>query len=164
MAARSRWRVRGGEQATQERVSGRVGSREGTNKGVEVNTMMKRTHVKRVGCDCESAPFCEHASNAKTTGHTPGPWRVKGPNHDVVCSKHGLLAATRYLGNSVEAEAEHLANARLIAAVPVLLDELVLALPYIESELNNPAYKAGVIAARVKAIRAAINLATKGEK
>ena len=54
---------------------------------------------------------------------TPGPWLVVGPSRDIEAKPYGLIAATRYLGNAPEKEAEHAANARLIAAAPETAEE-----------------------------------------
>ncbi len=54
--------------------------------------------------------------------HTPGPWRVTGPN---VRAGHALLAIVcDHWADEKTPEPEKEANARLIAAAPDLLDAL----------------------------------------
>lgn len=58
---------------------------------------------------------------------------------------------------------EILANSRLIATAPELLDALITAIPYVETAEVDPAYKPGAVAKVVKQMRAVIAKAT-GEK
>lgn len=51
---------------------------------------------------------------------------------------------------------ESVANARLVAAAPDLLDVLILALPYVETATDDECYKAGAIPEMIKKIRAVI--------
>lgn len=57
-----------------------------------------------------------------SAAHTPGPWRVTGPN---VRAGDALLAmVTDHWANEKTPDAEKMANARLIAAAPELLAAL----------------------------------------
>jgi hypothetical protein len=57
-----------------------------------------------------------------SAAHTPGPWRVTGPN---VRAGDALLATvTDHWANEKTPDAEKMANARLIAAAPELLAAL----------------------------------------
>jgi hypothetical protein len=53
-----------------------------------------------------------------------------------------------------------LANAKLIAAAPDLLDALLTALPFVEDHEDSRIYKGGAVAHTIKIIRAAIDKAT----
>jgi hypothetical protein len=78
------------------------------------------------------------------SGHTPGPWRVTDDAPTIIqCdyrsigSSGGALIASA-MGNDSSgfyvSESESLANARLIAAAPELLEALKAVLPYVVSE------------------------------
>lgn len=76
----------------------------------------------------------------KNSNHTPGPWRVEraytGTNrfpisHDIDSTARGILAEANGQGGT---EQENLANARLIAAAPLLLEAVQSA----AIALNNP--------------------------
>ena len=54
-----------------------------------------------------------------------------------------------------------LANAKLIAAPPDLLQALCTALPFVEDHEESDIYKSGAVARAVKEIRTAIDRATK---
>jgi hypothetical protein len=54
-----------------------------------------------------------------------------------------------------------LANAKLIAAAPDLLEALCTALPFVEDHEGSDIYKSGTVARAVAQIRAAIEKATK---
>jgi len=54
-----------------------------------------------------------------------------------------------------------LANAKLIAAAPDLLEALCTALPFVEDHEGSDIYKSGAVARAVKEIRNAIEKATK---
>ena len=54
-----------------------------------------------------------------------------------------------------------LANAKLIAAAPDLLEALLTALPFVEDHEWSDIYKSGAVARAVKEIRNAIDRATK---
>jgi hypothetical protein len=57
-----------------------------------------------------------------SAAHTPGPWRVTGPN---IRAGDALLAmVTDHWANETTPDAEKMANARLIAAAPELLAAL----------------------------------------
>lgn len=107
------------------------------------------------------------------SGHTPGPWEYYPATNycGYAIAPRGTLptlaAVERPRGNrnTINVTAFNYpgkteANARLIAAAPELLEALYLALPYVESEQDNPAYKAGAVAAVVRQMRAAISKAT----
>ena len=63
--------------------------------------------------------------------HTPGPWQACSYG---IFAKIGIIAecGTRSLLKDGQTEDVALANARLIAAAPELLDAVLAALPYIE--------------------------------
>ena len=54
-----------------------------------------------------------------------------------------------------------LANAKLIAAAPDLLEALCTALPFVEDHEGSDIYKSGAVARAVAQIRNAIDRATK---
>lgn len=66
-----------------------------------------------------------------TTQHTPGPWTIKffrsiEPNHALICAEdwHDFASVVvRFCGDDTD-DATGLANARLIAAAPELLEAL----------------------------------------
>lgn len=79
--------------------------------------------------------------------HTPGPWHVSGPTRDVKAPPtaylpDGMVAATRYLGNAPEREAEHAANAALIAAAPDLLQAARMVMTWPSHENMTPVFDA----------------------
>ena len=91
--------------------------------------------------------------------HTPGPWLTAAtPNIGCpsVTDKDGWIIAPRV---------ESVADARLIASAPAMLQALLDALPYVEDVLADPAalacFKPGTVQRHAKAIRAAIAAATK---
>ena len=96
--------------------------------------------------------------------HTSYPWTVDGTtaakNLDVI-GEGGRVAMLDC--DDIDADTLE-ANARLIAAAPDLLEALFLALPYVESVLDDPeqlaCFKAGTVQRDVKAIRSAILKAT----
>ena len=85
--------------------------------------------------------------------HTPGPWRVEIGGEEIVVEGCGNPAGTIAVvagRKSVEIEA----NARLIAAVPDLLDELEAIVDFVEQyaySLDVSGYIASARAAIVKA-------------
>lgn len=85
---------------------------------------------------------------------TPGPWMAEPMTGRGawVKGESGEWAALS-CGNT-DAIAE--ANARLIAAAPDMYEALIAALPYIESELDNAAYKRGAVAKVVAQMNAII--------
>jgi hypothetical protein len=87
--------------------------------------------------------------------YTPGPWHVTGsdPAGAMVVNKAGDVVA----GWPEIARFRNMANARLIAAAPAMLDELYRLLPFIEDAERDPAYKPGVVRERTKAIRAILS-------
>jgi len=73
-----------------------------------------------------------------------------------------VIDAARDLPDLVTKRGVYVPLADLYEAVGVLDDvheALVRALPYVESEQDNPAYKPGAVAAVVKQMRAAIKMA-----
>lgn len=92
--------------------------------------------------------------------HTPGPWHSTGR---YVGSGHAKMNICECSDNSGcwSNAPEAVANARLIAAAPELLEALVLALPYVTDAEGFPEqFKPGVVARHVAQIRAAIAKAT----
>ncbi len=57
-----------------------------------------------------------------TTKYTPGPWHVESPALSIADSQRIEVATVRTYGDDAEA----LANARLIAAAPELLEALII--------------------------------------
>lgn len=97
---------------------------------------------------------------------TPGPWitiRWVDEDDDIftVGWKRGGIA--RMILCSDYQKETAVANARLIAAAPEILDALITSLPYVESAEDDPAYKPGSVAKVVKQIRDVIAKAS-GEK
>ncbi len=88
---------------------------------------------------------------------TPAPWHIGVRQPDSAAFIYGAdgaeVADCDRLTNFPDV---NLANANLIAAAPELLEELYRALPFVEDALKDPAFKRGVVAMRVKKIRAAI--------
>jgi hypothetical protein len=89
------------------------------------------------------------------TKYTPGPWKI-----DEATDLPLAVIRDDEMGEGiVEFSActpENVANARLIASAPDLLDELYRLLPFIEDAEKDPAYKPGIVHERTKAIRALI--------
>jgi len=76
--------------------------------------------------------------------HTPGPWRTTVPCSSTLV--HREIRAeddTRIaeVGFGYQDQPQELANARLIAAAPELLEMLALALPYVEEAESDPVKK-----------------------
>lgn len=61
-------------------------------------------------------------------------------------------------GKRIATVFEQESYAKLIAAAPQLLDALVMALPYVETALQDQGYKPGAVDRMVKQIREAIAL------
>lgn len=101
--------------------------------------------------------------------HTPGPWHtgcdqlgrtnIYGSGWMVADARPHKIA----VGDSYFTEDTNLANARLIAAAPELLDVLTMALPYVEMAEHDDSYKTGVVAKMVQRMNNAIAAATGGE-
>lgn len=107
----------------------------------------------------------------KTT-HTPEPWYITlDPQTDKPFEYAGSYEI--HHGSNAVAEVNGIPDAdRIVAcvnacaginpeAVPLMLDMLCRALPYVEEAERDPAYKPGAVAAVTKAIRAAIAKATE---
>jgi hypothetical protein len=90
------------------------------------------------------------------SGHTPGPWTVEGEGSELEIWQHelGEVAYLRCLNPRKEAHDAMLADARLIAAAPELLEAATAALKEL-SDLNNHFYRDGEWPA-VAQLRAAI--------
>jgi len=100
--------------------------------------------------------------------HTPGPWKSepvaypagKDISFEILDANRRVVAQTimREIGKGWRNEiiATDEANARLMAAAPELLEALIMALPYVESCEDDPAYKPMAVKLRVKMMRAAI--------
>ena len=114
--------------------------------------------------------------------HTPGPWnsfwlwkswpcdddltsteQVWSPHRDLsIACIHGVAPCDDSYRDSIRPghRAECIANARLIAAAPELLDALTMALPYVEMAEHDDSYKPGVVAKMVQHMTDAIAKAT----
>lgn len=99
--------------------------------------------------------------------HTPGPWSIYNKNDTfgnapVITIKGGPgsfhvdKVAFLWTEGGDNTYVEQLHNAALIAAAPDMLEMLYLALPYIETAENDPAYKKGAVNKLTKKIRAVI--------
>ena len=92
-----------------------------------------------------------------SAAYTSGLWRATGPN---VRAGDALIAVVTDQWADVKTpETEKLANARLLAMAPEMLDLLYTVLPYIEDAELDPAYKSGAVARVTQQIRAAIQKA-----
>jgi hypothetical protein len=103
--------------------------------------------------------------------HTPTPWHYSGDNthrqfniytpsqqnYKHICTVNDLSPEMLERRNPATA----LANAKLIAAAPDLLEALCTALPFVEDHEGSNVYKSGAVARAVKEIRNAIDRATK---
>ncbi len=67
--------------------------------------------------------------------HTPGPWKIDTESETSCCKRYIQSSAGEYIGeiSSDSGETETVANARLIAAAPKLLEALKAAESYIET-------------------------------
>lgn len=97
--------------------------------------------------------------------HTAGPWEARKSHYSdhlstVFGADGSYVAVTDNSKAPVGDPEKYEANTRLIAAAPDLLEQLTLALPYVESALEDRGYKPGSIKIRTEAIRAAIARAT----
>lgn len=93
--------------------------------------------------------------------HTPGPWKLikRDTTFDIVGADGIEVLKTSWHSSTRERyplKDESLENARLATAAPELLEALILALPYVESCEDDPAYKPMAVKLRVKMIRTAI--------
>lgn len=91
-----------------------------------------------------------------STKHTPGPWLVNPALAQVDAPIDGAPVCQLLWPTELRSEKETSANARLIAAAPDLRDMLVMALPYVESAVDDEAYKPGRVKALAAKMRAAI--------
>lgn len=105
-------------------------------------------------------------TQTKNAQHTPGPWRtgdagltVFGPKTDEPAPVTIALLPNPSPRVSPD---ERRANARLIAAAPDLLAALYVALPFVMDAEDDPTFKPGYVAGRIKEIRAAIARAEGG--
>jgi hypothetical protein len=103
--------------------------------------------------------------------HTPSPWHWESDHthrqfniytpsqqqYKHICTTNDLSPEMLKRRNPATA----LANAKLIAAAPDLLEALLTALPYVEDHEGSNVYKSGAVARAVKEIRNAIDRATK---
>jgi hypothetical protein len=91
--------------------------------------------------------------------HTPGPWHWSDDGEGNKWGSRGLEPAV--ISGTVEALVSvDAADARLIAASPDLLEALIMALPYVETALEDQGYKPGAVDRMCSNIRAAIAKAT----
>lgn len=102
---------------------------------------------------------------------TPRPWRIKpyeyrkrGQSYRrnaAIIAEDGHWIATEICGHNLQGSSQ--ANAALIVravnAHDALAEALTLALPYVESALEDQGYKPGVVDRMTKTIRAALKLA-----
>lgn len=73
--------------------------------------------------------------------HTPGSWSVLNHQGVFVLDDYGLtVAAVNYQLPDQSGETRRLANARLIAAAPELLEPLLACLHYLENDVPLPNY------------------------
>lgn len=97
--------------------------------------------------------------------HTPGPWIIGDENnsHAQVCIGATDMTAdmsreSSYTGQMVMSREEMLANARLIAAAPDLLEALDKVWPFLQEDdghgANAPAYQSAINAARAAIAKA----------
>jgi hypothetical protein len=103
--------------------------------------------------------------------HTPAPWHwasdhthrqfdIYKPSQQIqkhICTINNV-SPEMLKGRNPETA---LANAKLIAAAPDLLEALCTALPFVEDHEGGDIYKSGAVARAVKEIRNAIDRATK---
>ena len=103
--------------------------------------------------------------------HTPAPWHYSSDHthrqfniytpsqqqYKHICTTNDL--SPEMLKRRDPATA--LANAKLIAAAPDLLEALCTALPFVEDHEGSDIYKSGAVARAVAQIRTAIDRATK---
>ncbi len=109
--------------------------------------------------------------NAK---HRHGPWhceqKLNGGGMPIPYSWEVSASVEPPPGNGIDeafvwiADTSTEANARLIAAAPELLEALLMALPYVECELDSDAYDMGTEDRVISQIRAAIAKATGGDR
>lgn len=106
--------------------------------------------------------------------HTPGPWVAETVRTTCgLCHKIGPFPSPKSWRSDKPAHAciyddyqpdggssELVANARLIAAAPDMLEALITALPYIEAAEEDEAYKPGAVRKVTNLIRAALSRAT----
>lgn len=86
------------------------------------------------------------------SAHTPGPWSLVETVHETTISSWHVLIGGRQLSlfpykriysedrtqSGFVTDHQHMADARLIAAAPDLLDALEYALPYLKACVPNP--------------------------
>ncbi len=68
--------------------------------------------------------------------HTPGPWYYANLE---IMSNHRVIADMRILGPATNSDPEGLANARLIAVAPEMLDALIRIYPDVSEEVEDEA-------------------------
>lgn len=110
--------------------------------------------------DCNSDDWDLHGCGPvmNTNSHTPGPWEVQ-----ITESESGIwpriISPSEYskgrgglIINEIIAKekGEEMANARLIACAPEMLEALYRALPYVETALEDQGYKPGAVSRMVK--------------
>lgn len=93
--------------------------------------------------------------------HTPGPWTFRNGRSVHSAEKSIALCQTGLARKSVPSPDECMANARLIAAAPELLEELKRALYVLETVARNDGYDTEV--GIVPTVRAVIAKATGSE-
>jgi hypothetical protein len=96
------------------------------------------------------------------SAHTPGPWRVRAPATIMGCNTRGqryIHAKDVTIACTLDGEKD--ANARLIAAAPLMLEELQAAHFTLSAVLANTKniYVRNLIEARMASIRVAIEQA-----
>lgn len=77
--------------------------------------------------------------------HTPGPWKVKNGSYCTIIEAETGKRIGAAWSDPDTPLVEAIENARLFAAAPELLNMLALALPYVESQIDEPGYKPHVI-------------------
>lgn len=97
------------------------------------------------------------------SAHTPGPWRVTGPN---VRAGDALVAiVTNHWADEPTPDDEKASNARLIAAAPALLDAARCALADLEgaaADIDPSGDRVHPVWRTIDELRAAIERATGG--
>ena len=93
--------------------------------------------------------------------HSPAPWHINGRPFPQIYGPLGEHIANCHIMTNFYHD--NLANARLIAAAPELLHQLVAALYFVEDCEKDQCYKPGVVSARIAQIRDAIAKAKGAE-
>jgi len=98
--------------------------------------------------------------------HTPTPWKVAESVKGKTC--YAIVSRDGWIADLNECHGDRLANAsfivRAVNSHEALVDALIMALPYVETALEDRGYKPGVVDQMVKKIREAIALAEGEQK